>query len=136
MSEYQLSLLQTVLTILGLALALNSLRLQKQEIRRSAKIGALSELSRILERRLEQDEAMIQGLKSQNRDWRQLAEWVNRELKPQLEATQAELLSLIEKYDTSLDLSQIRLALCRRPKKPERHAPDASGIERVIHAYK
>ncbi len=47
-----------------------------------------------------------------------LAEWVNRELKPQIEATQAELLALIEKYDTSLDLSQIRLALRRRPKKP------------------
>ncbi len=61
---------------------------------------------------------MIQGLKQQGRDWRQLAEWVNRELKPQIDATQAELLALIEKYDTSLDLSQVRLALRRRPQKP------------------
>ncbi len=44
---------------------------------------------------------------------------MNRELKPQIEATQAELLALIERYDTSLDLSQVRLALCRRPKKPD-----------------
>lgn len=132
MSEYHLSLLQTILTVLGLAFALNSLRLQKQEIHRSAKIGALSELSRILERRLQQDEATIQGLKRQGRDWKHLAEWVNRELKPQLEATEAELLSLIQKYDTSLDLSQMRLALRRRPKKPAPgHSLQIAETERV-----
>lgn len=132
MSEYHLSLLQTILTVLGLAFALNSLRLQKQEIHRSAKIGALSELSRILERRLQQDEATIQGLKRQGRDWKHLAEWVNRELKPQLEATEAELLSLIQKYDTSLDLSQMRLALRRRPKKPAPgHSLQTAESERV-----
>lgn len=84
-------------------------------------------------RRHETPEA-IQGLKQQREDWAHLAARVNRELKPQLEATQTELLSLIQKYDTSLDLSQIHLALCRRPKpKPNWHMSDdvKMGVSRA-----
>lgn len=103
--------MELLLGILGIAVAVWQLNLQRQEIRRNGQITALVHVSTLLKDKIDFHNAIIESAKASNQSWTGHAKVINEELRPLRSKVQDELLRISADHNNSLPHGEIASAL-------------------------
>jgi len=101
----------SVIGVVGVLVAIVQLHLQRMEYRRTGKINSLVFIGQHIKYEITRNEAIIADLKHQRKSFIKVAEKVNGELLPQLQAIQEDLIALSTDKSIQKSLERIEPTL-------------------------
>lgn len=96
------------LGLIAIVVAFWQLKLQREEIKRSGKVTALSHMASTLKDKIDYYEKIIEARKAKQGNWKGHADKVNQEFRPLLEKLNNDIIELSNDYDLSLSASDIK----------------------------